>query len=436
MRLTSAAVVLCATTALSGCLGGGSGADVTRSAPGAALDGLAPRAPVLAAATDDAPASAVIGDLMARQSVLGAGALAQVADAVLAANSRAAEAELRAALLRSEARSQNWLPRLGPAVNLTSLGSVITSLVLNQAILDNGARAAERDFARADVEVAAVALAQDSNQRVHEALGLYLAAQKALAQARVLDAAQADLSRYVWMMEERVAAGVSDRADLSVVQQRRDELMADLAADRESAAVAMAELQAMAAIPVGALTGLSPVAEPPPATRALTVLRAEAEGARALAEARVTRAGYLPGLSLGGDLGGGGLGLSVNAPNGIGLGQGSAMEAAMAEAAAVEARVGSEDEAAAREIAALRGRLDSLIRQRAEAGGISDRAAANYALFAEQRDAGQRSVGDVMGVLETRLRTARTVVGLDHDIVATRIAIAARLGALVQGERM
>jgi outer membrane protein, adhesin transport system len=43
---------------------------------------------------------------------------------------------------------------------------VVAGIMVSQAIFDNGARAAERDFARADVEVAAVALAQDSNDRV------------------------------------------------------------------------------------------------------------------------------------------------------------------------------------------------------------------------------------------------------------------------------
>ena len=44
---------------------------------------------------------------------------------------------------------------------------------------DNGGRKAERDFAMADVEVAAVALAQDSNARVLTGLELYLDAEAA-----------------------------------------------------------------------------------------------------------------------------------------------------------------------------------------------------------------------------------------------------------------
>lgn len=437
MRAITAAGALMAATALSGCLGmgGGDAADVSRSAPVAETGTLAPRVPVLDAEQADGSTSALISDLIARRSVLGAGPLRDVSLTVLAANSRAAEASLRAARLRSAAKSHNWLPSLGPSVNLTSLGSLVTSLVLSQAILDNGARRAERAYAQADVEVAAIALAEDSNSRVHEALGLYLAAERATAQAAVIAGAQGQIDHYLWMMQERVDAGVNDRGDLQVVQQQRDELMATLASDRESAAVARAELQAMAAGPIDAIGGLSPVGDAGTA-RALTVMQAEAEGTRATAEAQVLRAGYLPGLSLGGDMSNGGLGLTVGAANGLGIGQGSAIEAAMAQAAAVEARITTEEETVARETAALQGRLDSLVRQEAEAQRIAAQAQANFDLFAEQQQSGQRSVPETMNVLQTLIEARRTAAGLQYDIVAARVAIAARLGVLVDGERM
>lgn len=437
MRSMTVITALVASAAVSGCLGRGPDApEVSRSVPVSEIAALPARAPVLDPEMQDGSTSALIAGLLARRSVLQPGPLSDVAQAVLEANTRAAEAELRAAVLRSEAKAANWLPRLGPSVNLTSLGSIVTSLVLNQAILDHGARAAEREFAAADVEVAAVALAQDSNERVHQALGLYLAAGAAEARAASIEAALDRMDRYVWMMEERVAAGVTDRADLQSVVLRRDQLLADLAADREAASVAMAELQAMAARPLDGLAGLSGLVDSDADTAPLTVLRAMAEGRRAAAEARVLRAGYLPGISVGGDLGGGGLGLTLGAPNGLGMGQGSAMQAAVAEAAAVEARVGQEAEAAAREIASLDGRLTALIRQAAEARVLAAQAAETYALHAEQQAAGQRSVPETFGALETAVRAERTAAGLEHDIVAARVAIAARLGLLVDGERM
>ena len=67
-----------------------------------------PAAPAAASLAPQGAASALIGDLQARRSVLLAGgAFAQVADAVLAADAGAAAAELRVARLKAEARSKN-----------------------------------------------------------------------------------------------------------------------------------------------------------------------------------------------------------------------------------------------------------------------------------------------------------------------------------------
>jgi len=158
------AAAVCAFSVLSGCMGSdmltggpmamlGFGGDDTSGAQTAALD------PDLQNGTQ----SEIINGLLNRQSMLGDGAYAQVANAVLAANSRAAEADLRAAKLRAQARASNWLPTIGPSVSLTSLGSVVTSLLVEQVLFDNGRKKAERDYAAADVEVAAVTLAQDTN---------------------------------------------------------------------------------------------------------------------------------------------------------------------------------------------------------------------------------------------------------------------------------
>ena len=58
----------------------------------------------------------------------------------------------------------------------------------NVVSVDFGKKKAEREFARADVEAAAVALSQDENDRVHTALSLYLKSEEAreLAAVRVM----------------------------------------------------------------------------------------------------------------------------------------------------------------------------------------------------------------------------------------------------------
>jgi adhesin transport system outer membrane protein len=187
---------------------------------------------------------------------------------------------------------------------------------------------------------------------------------------------------------------------------------------------------------VTALSGLSGIAQPPADVLALSVLQAEAEGRRAMAAARVTRAGYLPGLSLGGDLAGDGIGANVGSAQGLGLGQGAAIDAAMAEGEAAQARVGQEAENAARAVAALQGQLESLIRQQGELQALAAQAADNYMLVAEQQRAGQRSVPETVGVLETRIRAGYAAASIGADIARVEAQIAARLGLLVDGERL
>src|SRR6056297_1902424 len=135
---------------LSGCMApGGTGDDETVSRFGAISAGGG----IGSEATDESR-SAVISALQGRQSILPPGSgYDQVAGAVLAANSRTAEAELRAARLRAEAASKNWLPKIGPNISLTSLSEVVATIFVEQVLFDHGRLRAERLFAKADVEV-------------------------------------------------------------------------------------------------------------------------------------------------------------------------------------------------------------------------------------------------------------------------------------------
>lgn len=144
-----------------------------------------------------------------------------MATGVLAANARAAESELRSARSRSEAASKNWLPTIGPNISLSSLGSVVAQLVVDQVLFANGRKKGEREFAIAiaiaiaDVEVAAVALAQDTNDRVHQALTLYVAGAEEREKAAMADAQLKDMGHFEYIMSERVRGGVSDMSNLT-----------------------------------------------------------------------------------------------------------------------------------------------------------------------------------------------------------------------------
>lgn len=386
----------------------------------------------------DGSQSALISGLLARPSVLGEGAFAQVADAVMAANTRAAEAELRAARLRSVAAQRNWLPTLGPRVTLSDLGTLAAQMLVEQTLFDNGRKRAERAAARADVEVAAVTLAQEGNQRVADALALYIKAERADALARVDAQAMEKMEDFVYIMGERVRGGVNDRSDLEVVTARLSQIRSDLAADRAEAASLRAQLATMTARPLAGASGLSAIAAVPATADPLSVLKAEAVAARTRAQAVVARAGFLPGVSVGATITEDGVDGAVTAaaPNGVGFGTGASLAALEAAEQAADARIIEAREDATRQILALQGDLSGLQRRNADARSIAAQAAQSYDTYAEQLEAGRRTVPDVISVFETKLRTEKAAVVLRYDIALAQIRIAALKGVLVEGREL
>ncbi|WP_194096225.1 TolC family protein [Marivivens aquimaris] len=428
---TAATLLVCVTCAisLSGCswFGGQSGVPEGQPSQTAALS------PEMI----DGSQSRIITDLLNRRSVLPEGPLADIASAVLASNSRAAEAELRAAQLRAEAKSKNWLPSVGPQVSLSSLGDLVAGMVVEQVLFDNGRKRAERDYAQAEVEVAAVTLAEDTNERVADALDLYLTAEAKRARAEVSARAMERMEYFVYVMSERLRGGASNPADFQLVDNKLQEMRAELTADREAAAAALAQLNAMTDTPVDGIHGLTALSPPAANAVPLPVMRAEAEGNQAVASARYERAGYLPGLSASGGVSSDGDtegGLNVLIPNGLGLGSSAAMQAIEAEEMAATARAQRINEELARRIAGLRVQLVTLQNRQTQAAQLAVQTARNYETFAEQRHAGMRTVMDVVNVFEAKVRTERQSVEVVYEIARVEIQIAALLGTLVDGE--
>ena len=399
-------------------------------------DGDAPASSAaLESRMEDGTSSDIIEGLLNRRSVLPSGPYSQVADAVLAANSRAAEADLRAAKLRAEARASNWLPTLGPSVSLTSLGAVVSSLVVEQVLFDNGRKRAEREYAKHDVEVAAVTLAQDSNDRVLSALELYLTAEQAKARAGVNNAAMQQMERYEYVMSERVNAGINDRADLQLVQQKLTQMRSDVLEDREAASSARAQLAAMSATSLDSVVGIEVIAEAAGTAQPLDVMKVEAEGTRGMAEARALQAGYSPSITASGSVGqGSNAGINVGIPNGLGFGRGANIAAIEAMGEAADLQVAEQREDSAREVAAIQGQITSLRRQQSNIATIISQAENNYTLFEEQLRAGQRTVPEVVSVFRTKLDAEREAVALRYDLARQELKLARIYGTLVDGE--
>lgn len=394
-----------------------------------------PNAAALDSELSNGERSELIDSLLNRRSVLPSGPYARVADSVLAANSRAAEAELRAAVLRSKARELNWLPQLGPSISLSSLGSFVAGILVEQTLFDGGARRAEREFARADVEVAAVALARDTNERVFQGLDLYLTIQASEGRAAVNEGGIERMERFEYIISERVRAGINDRADLHVVQQTLSQMRSDILQDRETANTARGELAAFSATSLDGVKGIETLGNVAGTAVPLDVLQVDAEGTRSLAEARAQLAGFLPTATATGVVGqGNNVGLDVGIPNGFGFGRGADMAAIEALAQAAELQTEEQREDSARAVAAVEGEIVSLRRQQVNIVTIVQQAQDNFTLFEQQLRGGQRSVVDVVGVFSTKLNAEREAVALRFDLARQELRLALIYGTLVDGE--
>lgn len=380
--------------------------------------------------------SVIISGLRSRRSLLPHGsAYEQVANNVLAANSRAAEAELRAARLRAVATSKNWLPSVGPSISLSSLGELVANLIVEQVLFDNGRKKAERAFAKADVEVAAVNLSMDMNQRVFTALDLYLKAQKAEEKSRLSTIAFNDMSRFEYIMSERVRGGISDSSDLVVLRQKLAEIRSEMANNNEARGAAFAELNAMSLRPLDTVNGVPDFNVNDLNPKPLSILLAEAEKERAIAEATMERAGYLPGLKATGSTGTSGnlLGLNVTSDKLLGLGTGASLKAIEATKEGAQRIVAQAREDSNRRLRGLEAQLKGVQRQMDEGRNLTSQSKKNLDLFQTQYMAGTRQVMDVVGVYETYARQQQNAVNLKYNAARIKLEIANEIGLLASG---
>ena len=434
----------CAALSLTaGCLGDMGNVPFVSRASGGATEAVGPTSQSALQATptkhDETlnAESPVIQGLLARQSVLPSGsAYDQVATAVLAANARAAETELRAARLRASAASTNWLPTVGPRVSLNSLGDIISQIVVEQVIFDNGRRKGERAFAKADVEVAAVALAEDTNARVASGLGLYLDAAEARESAALHRATLREMEHFEFIMSERVRGGVSDMSDLNVIRQKLAEIRAAITASDEAAATALAELNAMSIQPLDSVRGVDTLDVGVSAGQPLAVTRAEAEQGRTIAQARIDRANQLPGISSEATLGeNSGSGITAGGM-GLSLGTGAQLRAIEAAKEAAGRDLAQANEDANRTLRRLEGQVAATGRQAQEARGLTAQSKANLDLFQEQYRAGQRQVMDVVGVYETFAARQVAEVALKYEARRLQVELARVQGVLADGAQI
>jgi adhesin transport system outer membrane protein len=311
----------------------------------------------------------------------------------------------------------------------------VASLIVEQALFDNGRRKAERAFAAADVEVAAVSLAEDMNARVLSGLTHYLDAERARAQAAVAQGAVGQLVEFSRIMGLRVGGGLSDRGEQQILAQTLAEMQATLASDQAAVATALASLHALTDRPLDGLRGMQAVgaagAEP------LAVVRARGEGTRDVASARITRASLLPGAVLRGAVDDdGATGEVALGGSMLDAGLGANLSALDAAQDLADRRTAEAAEGANRQLVALDREIAALRLRQADGAEVLRQSQGNLAMFTAQYKVGRRSLLDLVGQFESVARQERDQAGLTYDIAQRQVQIAALRGQLVDGGRL
>lgn len=386
---------------------------------------------------DSETASDIMESLLSRKSVVPADStLGSVADVALSSSTRTAEAELRTAKLRSEAEDKNWLPTIGPTVSLTSLGDVLAGIVVDQVLFDYGRKKGERDYAAADVEVAAVTLSQDMNERTFEAQSLYIEALRGREKVALSDRALTQMQAFRQIVAGRVAGGVSNKGDLRMVDDKIQTLRTTRETASDSGDTALSELMTMTGTTFQ-LAAVQPLAmERRVDVEPLQVLKASAQARRSVARATVERAAQLPGVGANVNISNAGTagGVLLSSETGLGLGTGARLKAIESTKETAQRQVDEAREDAARDENRLSKEIRSLQRQKAEAESLAREGQETYRLFEAQFRAGQRAVLEVVDVYEQSAR--RELDGLDagYDMILAQLELARDLGLLADGD--
>ncbi|ANT59981.1 hypothetical protein AYJ57_06135 [Salipiger sp. CCB-MM3] len=271
------------------------GADAPASQPYTASVAAAAPALGLRAQPDGAD---LMTQLAQRPSALVPGTpYAAVAAAVLQGSAFGAEAELRLAPLRGETEELSWLPELARGASLGALRDMSARIIARPERFDTSRKLAERDLAQAQIETAALALAEEANVHVHEALGQHLAGEEARARAALYKASYRDLAGLDWPISQAVASGELMSSELAQLRAEVADVRRGLAQAREAEADARRELVAMADGRLGGVAGAGALREMVGAVP-LPLMQAQAARAEQEARQRLGTHAHMEGLQL------------------------------------------------------------------------------------------------------------------------------------------
>ena len=303
-------------------------------------------------------------------------------------------------------------------------------------MFDNGGRKAQRDFAAADVEVAAVGLSIAMNQRIYDGLADYVTAERAKAQAVVSERAAAKLASFAEIMQKRVAGGISDLSEQRVLDQHLAEMQATVTADRRAAEAALAELAVLAGQPVTTASGLDPL--PSASAEPLSVLRARGEGARTIAQSDMQLAGMKFGVAASTGIGrdGAAPGLRLTGMGMLNPGAKSDMAALRQTPDLVARQIAEAAEAANRRIVTLEQQRATLASRQVQGAEVLRQTAGNLDLFTTQYKVGRRTLLELVGQYDAYARLQRDQTALAYEMALIELEIARDRGELVDGAKL
>jgi adhesin transport system outer membrane protein len=171
---------------------------------------------------------------------------------------------------------------------------------------------------------------------------------------------------------------------------------------------------------------------------ALSVLRKQGEGKRALAGAAMSRADMLPGLTASVEGTDAGVNKGVRL-TGLGLlnpGASATMQAIAQTAQVVDAQNADAADAANRRMITLSGEINTLSGRAVQGARVLAQTESNLELFTEQYKVGRLTLLDLVGQYDAYARLKRDQVSLRYEIVLRQLEMARDTGLLVDGSQL
>jgi adhesin transport system outer membrane protein len=273
------------------------------------------------------------------------------------------------------------------------------------------------------------------NDRLHTGLTLFITAAEAREKSEMAERGLGRMREFNRVVTVRVTGGLSSLADQRVVRAKISDMEQQAATHREAERASLSELASMmGGQSVARLQKAHAISAPQSHLIPLDVLRAQAEAKRSLAETDAAKAGLFPGLTASGLIGKGGSGsLDLGGNATLGAGTRAELEALSAQQRAAQSRVTLAKETASRAAARTGNELTAFIRQERDAADLVQQTRANFRLFQDQFEGGQKSVMDVVNVYEQMILSELKHIDLKYKTSLTQLEIARMYGALARG---